>query len=51
MNKENIYIAKRIIKSKIQSIPFYLCRVFSINKKQIVFCGIEGTTGYTPSQK
>lgn len=51
MNKENIYIAKRIIKSKIQSIPFYLCRVFSINKKKIVFCCIEGTTGYTCNPK
>lgn len=34
-----------------QSIPFYLCRLFPIRKKKIVFCCIEGTTGYTCNPK
>jgi len=51
MNKENRYIQKRIWKAKIQSIPFYLFRVFPICKNKIVFCCIEGTTGYTCNPK
>lgn len=50
MDKEQQYVRKRIWKAKFQSIPFYLCRVFPIRKK-IVFCCIEGTTGYTCNPK
>ena len=51
MSKESVYILKRIIKAKIQSIPFYICRIFPIDKKKIVFCCIEGTTGYSCNPK
>lgn len=51
MKKEKSYIRKRIWKSRLQSIPFYLCRIFPIRKNKIVFCCIEGTTGYTCNPK
>lgn len=51
MDKEQSYIRKRIWKARFQSIPFYLCRVFPIRKKKIVFCCIEGTTGYSCNPK
>lgn len=51
MTKEEIYIKKRIWKARIQSIPFYLFRLLPIKKKKIVFCCIEGTTGYTCNPK
>ncbi len=51
MDKEQRYIRKRILKSEFQSIPFYLCRIFPIRRKKIVFCCIEGTTGYTCNPK
>ena len=51
MNHEERYIQKRIWKARIQSIPFYLFRVFPICKNKIVFCCIEGTTGYTCNPK
>lgn len=51
MNKENIYIFKRIIKGKIQAGLFYLFRIVPINRKKIVFCCIEGTTGYSCNPK
>lgn len=51
MGEEEKYIWKRIWKARIQSIPFYLCRVFPIQKKKIVFCCIEGTTGYSCNPK
>lgn len=51
MDKELRYIRKRIWRSRLQSIPFYLCRVFPIQRKKIVFCCIEGTTGYTCNPK
>lgn len=49
--KEKAYIKIRLLKGKVQSIPFYICRSFSVNKKKIVFCCIEGTTGYTCNPK
>ena len=49
--KEKIYIRKRLIKAFLESIPFYLCRIIPINKKKIVFCCIEGTTGYSCNPK
>lgn len=51
MRKEEIYIKKRLWKARMQSIAFYLCRVFPIKKKKIVFCCIEGTTGYSCNPK
>lgn len=51
MTKEEKYIEKRIWKARIQSIPFYLFRILPIKKKKIVFCCIEGTTGYTCNPK
>lgn len=51
MSKERRYIRRRVWKSRIQSIPFYLCRLFPIQRKKIVFCCIEGTTGYTCNPK
>ena len=51
MENERRYIRKRIWKSRLQSIPFYLYRIFPIKKNKIVFCCIEGTTGYTCNPK
>lgn len=51
MNKETWYLCKKIIWGKLQSIIFYLFRLFPINKKKIVFCCIEGTTGYSCNPK
>lgn len=51
MDEEQGYIAKRVWKAKLQSIPFYLFRVFPIQRKKIVFCCIEGTTGYSCNPK
>ncbi len=51
MNEEQRYIRKRIWKARFQSIPFYLFRIFPVQKKKIVFCCIEGTTGYTCNPK
>ena len=51
MENEKAYIRKRILTSKLQSIPFYLCRFVPIHKNKIVFCCIEGTTGYTCNPK
>lgn len=46
-----MYIRRRMRKAMFERIPFYLCRVFPIRKKKIVFCCIEGTTGYTCNPK
>lgn len=51
MEKEQWYIKKRVWKAKIQSIFFYMCRINPINRKKIVFCCIEGSTGYTCNPK
>lgn len=51
MDQEQHYIRKRIWKARIQSILFYLCRIFRIKRNKIVFCCIEGTTGYTCNPK
>lgn len=51
MDKELLYIKKRLWKARIQSIPFYIFRLCPIRKKKIVFCCIEGTTGYTCNPK
>ena len=51
MEEEQRYIAKRMWKARFQSIPFYLCRIFPVRRKKIVFCCIEGTTGFTCNPK
>ena len=51
MEKEQRYIQKRLWKARIQSILFYLFRIFPINQRKIVFCCIEGSTGYTCNPK
>ena len=51
MTREENYIRKRLRSAKLQSIPFYLCRIFPIRRRKIVFCCIEGTTGYTCNPK
>lgn len=51
MVQEEKYIRYRLRKAKWQSIPFYLFRIFPIKKNKIVFCCIEGTTGYTCNPK
>lgn len=48
---ERLYICRRVFIGKIQGILFYLCRVFPIDSRKIVFCCIEGTTGYTCNPK
>lgn len=49
--EDNRYIRKRIWRARLQSIPFYLSRIFPVKKNKIVFCCIEGTTGYTCNPK
>lgn len=51
MKEEQRYIQKRMWTARLQSIPFYLCRIFPVKRKKIVFCCIEGTTGYTCNPK
>lgn len=50
-NEEDKYIRKRLFEGRLKSILFYLNRIFPINKKKIVICCIEGTTGYTCNPK
>lgn len=51
MTAEEAYIRRRMWSANIQSIPFWLCRLFPIKRKKIVFCCIEGTTGYSCNPK
>ncbi len=51
MEKEQRYIQKRLWKARVQSILFYLFRIFPVNQKKIVFCCIEGSTGYSCNPK
>ena len=51
MNEELRYIRKRLWKARFESMLFYLCRIFPVKKYKIVFCCIEGTTGYTCNPK
>lgn len=51
MNDGQRYIRKRVKKAKIERILFYLCRIFPIQRNKIVFCCIEGTTGYSCNPK
>lgn len=49
--EEKIYICLRFFKAWFQSILFYAFRIFPIQKNKIVFCCIEGTTGYSCNPK
>lgn len=49
--KERRYILKRKSKAFLYSIPFYLCRVFKVDKHKLVFWTFEGTGGYGDSPK
>lgn len=51
MNREAWYIRFRMWKAGTESLLFYLFRIFPVQKKKIVFCCIEGTTGYTCNPK
>lgn len=48
---EEGYIRKRLLTARLQSIPFYLFRLFPIKKRKVVFTTIEGTTGFTCNPK
>lgn len=43
---EQRYIIKRTIQAKIQSLCFYICRVFPIKKNYISVCTFEGKGGF-----
>lgn len=51
MTQEERYIRKRLFIARLQSVLFYLNRIFPIDSKKIVFTCIEGTTGYTCNPK
>lgn len=51
MDREKRYIFLRRVKAFLQSLLFYLFRVLPIQKNKVVFCCIEGTTGYTCNPK
>jgi CDP-glycerol glycerophosphotransferase len=51
VTEEEKYIRKRLGKARWQSVLFYLFRIFPVKKNKIVFCCIEGTTGYTCNPK
>lgn len=51
MINEELYIIKRKIIAITQSMLFYLFRIIPINNNKIVFCCIEGTTGYSCNPK
>ena len=48
---ERRYILKRKRKAFFYSIPFYLCRIFKVDKHKLVFWTFEGTGGYGDSPK
>lgn len=51
MDQEKKYIIKRKIMANLQSLLFYIFRILPVRKNKIVFCCIEGTTGYTCNPK
>lgn len=51
MNREEVYIQKRKILAWVQSLPFYLFRIFPVKKNKIVFTCIEGSTGFSCNPK
>ncbi len=49
--EERRYIQKRKRKAFLYSIPFYLCRIFKVDKRKLVFWTFEGSGGYGDSPK
>ncbi len=49
--QEAWYIRKRKVKAFFYSLPFYVCRVFSVNPHKIVMWTLEGKGGYGDSPK
>ena len=43
---EELYIFKRRVKASINSLAFYICRVFPVKKKLISVCTFEGKGGF-----
>lgn len=50
-DKEKSYLLKRRIKAVIESIPYYVCRIFPIQKNKIVMWTFEEKGGYCDSPK
>lgn len=48
---ERVYIFWRLLQAEVQSLLFYFFRICPIRKKKIVFCCIEGTTGFSCNPK
>lgn len=44
--KESLYIIKRRIDAFIYGIPFFICRLFPVQKNKIILWTFEGTGGY-----
>lgn len=51
MNRETLYIFKRRSIAALQSLLFYMFRILPMRQKKIVFCCIEGTTGFSCNPK
>ena len=51
VNDEKSYIRKRLFSAKLQSILFYVFRIFPVKKYKIVFTTIEGSTGFSCNPK
>lgn len=49
--KEEIYIFKRKLQARLNSMVFYLCRIFSIDDNLITVCTFEGRGGFGCNQK
>ena len=51
LSEEDRYVAGRLLKAGIQSLPFRLFSVLPVKKNKIVFTAIEGTCGYMCNPK
>ncbi len=51
MHLEKPYIAWRLTRAAVESVPFYLCRILPVQRRRIVFTTIEGTTGFACNPK
>ena len=51
MDREGLYIAHRQIKAALQSLLFYVFRIFPVKRRKIVITTIEGTTGFSCNPK
>ena len=50
-SQEEKYVRRRLRKAGLQSLLFYIFRCIPIKKKKMVFCCIEGSTGYSCNPK